>query len=501
MTTTTSTTTGSISSAGIGSGLDVKGIISSLMAVESHPLTLLQNKASTVTTEISAVGQIQSLTSTMADKARALSGSSLWTQTTSSSADPTVVTADTSTGTAIAGDYSVSVQQLAQGQTVTSTALPSAASTLNAGTLTIQLGTYVSDGATPATTTFTNQPAASAVSITIGAGETSLSAIRDKINAANAGVSASIITDANGSRLSLRSTTTGAANGFKITATEAVDDGNPATGLSSLNFDATGATSQLALNQFALNAKATVNGIAIESATNKLSNISDGLSLTLLKKSDTPVDVNVASDTASMQKAITDFVSAYSALQSYISLQTKYDASTTVAAGTARKDGPLEGDPSIIGFQNQLRGIVNTTSTTSSLFSRLSDIGVAVQKDGTLSIASANKLTAALSHPDELQKLFATQGSTNDNTGIAVRFATMADRAVGVDGALFSRSDGLKGELSRNSKQQDDMQVHLDATQARLTAQYQALDTTMSKMNALSSYVTQQVALMQKSGA
>ena len=498
MSTTTSTTTGSISSAGIGSGLDVKGIISSLMAVESQPLTLLQNKASTVTTEISAVGQIQSLTSTMADKARALSSSSLWNQTTSSSADPTIVTADTSTGTAAAGDYSVSVQQLAQGQTVTSSV--AAGTGLTAGTLTIQLGSYTSDGLLPPTTTFANA-ASSAVNITIGAGDTSLSAIRDKINAANAGVSASIITDANGSRLSLRSTTTGAANGFKITAAETADDGNPATGLSALSFDGSSgaASSQLTLNQSALNAKATVNGIAIESATNKLSNISDGLSLTLLKKSDTPVDVNVATDTASMQKAITDFVSAYSALQSYISLQTKYDASTAVTAGTSRQDGPLEGDPSIIGFQNQLRGVINTTSATSSAFSRLSDIGIAVQKDGTLAVSSSTKLTAALANPTELQKLFATQGTTNENTGIAVRFATMADRATSIDGALFSRSDGLKGELSRNQKQQDDMQVHLDATQTRLTAQYQALDTTMSKMSALSSYVTQQVALMQKS--
>ncbi len=499
MSTTTSTTTGSISSAGIGSGLDVKGIISSLMAVESQPLTLLQNKASTVTTEISAVGQIQSLTSTMSDKAHALSSSTLWTQTTSSSADPTIVTADTSTGTAAAGDYSVSVQQLAQGQTVTSTV--AAGTGLNAGTLTIQLGTYTSDGALPPTTTFANATGSSAVNIAIGAGDTSLSAIRDKINAANAGVSASIISDANGSRLSLRSTVTGAANGFKITATETTDDGDPTTGLSALSFDGTtGATaSQLSLNQTALNAKATVNGIAIESATNKLSNISDGLSLTLLKKSDTPVDVNVSIDTASMQKAITDFVGAYSALQSYISLQTKYDSSTAVAAGTARQDGPLTGDPSIIGFQNQLRGVVNTTSTTSTMFARLSDIGIAVQKDGTLSIASTTKLTAAMAHPDELQKLFATQGTSNENTGIAVRFATMADRATSVDGALFSRNDGLKGELSRNQKQQDDMQVHLDATQTRLTAQYQALDTTMAKMSALSSYVSQQVTLMQKS--
>src|SRR5476649_1755987 len=103
--TTLTSSTGSISSVGIGSGLDVNSIISSLMAVESQPLTLLQDKASTVTTEISAVGQIQSLTSTMSDKAHALSSSSLWTQTTSSSADPTIVTADTSTGTAAAGDY------------------------------------------------------------------------------------------------------------------------------------------------------------------------------------------------------------------------------------------------------------------------------------------------------------------------------------------------------------------------------------------------------------
>ena len=498
MTSATSTTTGSISSAGLGSGLDVKGIISSLMAVESQPLTLLQNAASTVTTEISAVGQIQSLTSAMGDKARALSGSTLWTQTTSSTADGSVVTADTSGGTAAAGDYAVSVQQMAQGQTVTSTV--AADSGLTSGYLMIQLGTYSSDTATPPVTSFQGGSAA-AIKVTIGPGDTSLASVRDKINGANAGVSASIITDATGSRLSLRSTTTGAANGFTITATEDADDGDPTKGLSALAFDgSTGAAaSQLTLNQFALNAKAQVNGIAVESATNKLSNISDGLSLTLLRKSDTPVDVSVAIDTASMQKAITDFVSAYSSLQSYISLETKYDSSTAVAAGTARQDGPLTGDPSIIGFQNQLRGVVNTTSTVSSAFSRLSDIGIAVQKDGTLAISSQNKLTAALNNPTELQKLFATQGTTNENTGIAVRFATMADRAVGPDGALASRTAGLQGELSRNSKQQDDMQTHLDATQTRLTAQYQALDTTMSKMSALSSYVSQQVSLMEKS--
>jgi flagellar hook-associated protein 2 len=253
---------------------------------------LLQDKASTVNTEISAVGQIQSLRRRWATRRTRCRRPRCGRRRPRASADPTVVTADTSGGTAAAGDYSVSVQQMAQGQTVT---LASATTALSAGTLTIQLGTYSTDAATPPNTTFASQSGSPPVSITIGPGDTSLSSIRDKINAANAGVAASIITDANGSRLSLRSTTTGAANGFQITATEAADDGNPATGLSALNFDAsTGSTtSQLTLNQFAVNAEATVNGISIESATNKLSNISDGLSLTLLKKSDTPIDVTV----------------------------------------------------------------------------------------------------------------------------------------------------------------------------------------------------------------
>jgi len=481
--------TGSVTSLGVGSGLDVSSIISSLMAVESKPLSLLQSKASTINTEISAVGQIKSLTSTLGDKAQALASASLWNQTTSTSSDTSVVTADTSSGNAVAGDYSVTVQQLAQGQTVTSSPFGSSASTLSQGTLTIQLGTW--SGTPPSS--FATKSGASPVSITIGAGETSLAAIRDKINGANAGVTASIITDANGARLSLRSTATGAENGFKITASETVDDGDATTGLSALTYDPS-AGSQLTLNQGALNAKATVNGIGVESASNTLANISDGLSLTLGKVSATPVDVKVGTDTTSMTNAINDFVKAYNALNSYIHDQTKYDA-------TSKSGGPLQGDPSIIGFQNQMRSILNTDSTASSMFSRLSDIGVTVQADGSLA-ANSTKLSAALANPAQVKALFATDGATNAGTGFAVRFSNLCDQSLDVtNGNLSTRYSGLQGELKRNSTEQDNMQTHLDATQARLTAQYQALDTAMSKMSALSSYVSQQISLMQKSSS
>jgi flagellar hook-associated protein 2 len=491
--TTTTSATGSVSSLGIGSNIDVNSIISGLMAAESQPLTLLQNKASTINTQISAVGRIQSLASTMGDKAKALSSLTLWKQTTSSSADASVVTADTSSGTAVSGKYSVTVQQLAQSQTVTAGALPSSASTLGSGTLTIQLGTW--SGTPPSS--FADKSGSSPVAITIDSSSTSLSSIRDKINGANAGVTASIITDASGSRLSLRSTTTGEENGFKITATEDTDDGNPATGLSALTYDPSGANSQLSLNQPAKNALATVNGISVVSASNTLANISDGLSLTLQKVSTTPVDITVASDTASMQKAITDFVSAFNSLNSEIHTDTKYAPGAAVAQGTSTTDGPLQGDPSIISIQNQLRGIINTTSTTSTMYSRLSDIGITVQPDGSLA-TNSTKLSAALTHPDELKALFTTQGTTPADTGIMVRFSSLTTQALGTDGTLQSRASGLQSQLSRNSDQQTEMQTHLDQTQARLTAQYQALDTTMAQMNALSSYVTQQVALMEK---
>jgi flagellar hook-associated protein 2 len=486
--TTTTSVSGSVNSLGIGSGLDVNSIISSLMAAESQPLTDLQNKASSINTEISSVGQIKSLASTFGDKAQALSSLSLWQQTASTSSDSSVVTADTSSGGAVAGDYSVTVQQLALGQTVTSSALSSSDATVGQGTLSIQLGTWSGTDTPPSN--FAKKAGADPISITIGAGD-SLAAIRDKINAAGAGVTASIITDATGARLSLRSTATGAENGFQITETDKDANGAPLTGLSALTYDPSGGASGLSWNQSAQNAEATVNGIPVESASNTLSNVSDGLSLTLSKVSATPVDVQVSADTNSMKSAINDFISAFNSLNSYIQDQTKYDA-------TSKTGGPLEGDPSILGFQNQLRGVINLDSSASTMYARLSDIGITVQADGSLA-ADSTKLTAALQNPKQLQALFATQGTDNASSGFAVRFSNLVTQALDpIDGQLTTRYTGLQGELQRNSDDQTNMQTHLDAEQARLTAQYQALDTTMSQMSALSSYVSQQMAALPK---
>ena len=190
---------GSITSTGIGSGLDVTSIISKLMAVEQRPLTELQTQATTLNTTLSNVGKMRGYFADLQTKANALTSTTLWGGTTASSSDNAAVKVSTSTG-ATTGNYDITVSQLAVGQTVTSGVFAGSTAALNEGSLTIELGTYGS-GAPAAD--FTPKSGSTAITVSIGAGETSLAAVRDKINSANAGVTASIVTDASGARLSL----------------------------------------------------------------------------------------------------------------------------------------------------------------------------------------------------------------------------------------------------------------------------------------------------------
>jgi flagellar hook-associated protein 2 len=480
---------GSISSAGIGSGLDVASILSQLMTVEQRPLTLLQDQATTLNTKLSNVGKLQGYFSDLRDKANALTSTSLWGGALATSSDSTAVKVSTSTGAAT-GSYAVNVGHLAVGQTVTGNALASSASTLGEGTLTIELGSY---GAGDPAADFSAKSGASPVTIAIGSGETSLAGLRDKINAADAGVVATIVTDASGARLSLRSKETGAENAFRISATETVDDGNPATGLSALAYDATGAGSPMARTMTAANADVTINGIAITSASNTLSNVVDGLTLTLTKPTTSAVDVSVAADTASVKTAVTNFVSAFNTLAAFIKTQTAYNADSKTA-------GALQGDQSTLALQSQLRMVLNEGSSASSSWSRLSDIGLTLKADGTLDTDNT-KLDNALGNLPELKKLLATDGGSSAESGFVRRFKRLADAALGSDGVFESRSAGIRASVTRNGKSQTAMEERLKQTEARLRAQYSALDTKMASLNNLSTYMTQQIAQFNKSTA
>lgn len=472
-----------VSSLGIGSGLDSEGIIKALMSVESQPLSLLQQQEADYKTRLSSIGQLQSLTATMRDKASAISSVSLWNQTRFSSSNTAVVSGSSSSG-APAGNYSVKVNALAASQTVTSAAFETSESALSAGSLQIELGTW-----DDATNTFTAN--GTTKTITISDDANTLEDVRDAINNADAGVTASIINDANGARLSLRSTETGADNGFRITATESVDDGNVAEGLSALGYDAAVTDTPMDLNQAGANAEATINGIDVESATNTMTNVADGLTLTLSSLSDTAVEVTVDQDTDAIKTAINDFVTAFNALAAYIKTQTAYNAST-------KTGGPLQGDRTTIGFQWQLRGVINAGSTASTEWSRLSEVGITMTKDGNLSV-STSELDDALEDPTELRKLLATDGDDSEGSGFMDRFKDLGNAVLDTDGSLETLQTSYENRIKDLDKRQASMEDRLTQTEARLRAQYEALDTTMAKMSALSSYVTQQMASLSSS--
>lgn len=474
--------TGTISSAGIGSGLDVETIVTKLMAIEQQPLKLLQNTATTIQTKISAFGGLQSSVSAFRDAALALTNPSTWSGTAGTSSDAGSVGVS-STASAVAGSYAVTVQALATTQSVASTAFAASSSTVGSGTLHINLGQW---SAAPAST-FTAASGATGLDIVVTDTDT-LATLRDKINAAGAGVSASILTDTSGARLVLNSSATGAANGFQITAA------NGASGnLAALAYDPPNSTGTT-LTQSAANAAATINGLSVSSATNSLSDMIQGVTLTLFKVSSTPVQISVAQDTTATKTAIQGFVTAYNALATLLTTDTKYDSGTSTA-------GVLQGDSTAVTLQRQLRNLLGASSGASTVFTTLSQAGLETQADGTLKINDA-KLTSAMGKLPELKKLFANSDTTNPaNDGIVRRLRVLSDSLVNSDGLLTTRTEGLNTSLKTNQKSQDAMNDRLAAVEARMRAQYTALDTKMATLNTLSTYMTQQIANWNKTNA
>src|SRR5512143_830893 len=254
------------------------------------------------------------------------------------------------------------------------------------------------------------------------------------VNAANAGITATVLTDASGARLVFTSSTTGAANGFKVTVTDN-DGGNVYTsGLSALAFDPSVGVVTMSRALAAANASALINGATVTSATNSLTNVIDGMTLQLQRVTTAPVQITTASDKDAVRKKIEDFVKAYNDLNNELATDTKYDAATKAA-------GTLQGDSAAVSLRNGLRSMLGGTSGASTVFTRLADIGFNVQRDGTVSLDST-KLDNALANLGELKKVFSNSDTvTPANNGFATLFRQFADQAVGVDGTIAARTD------------------------------------------------------------
>lgn len=469
-----------ITSTGIGSGLDVNSIVTQLVALERRPIEQLQTEASKLDTRLSSFGKIQSSLDALRSAARSLTDTTTWKAATGQSGDSAAVGVTVSSGTS-PGSYSVNVTHLAAAQMNATSALATASSPVGQGTLTIDIGAWADD-----LSLFTPKSGTSTVTISIGPGEDTLEKIRDKINAqSDLGVRASIVNDANGSRLVMQSRTTGVENGFRVQVSD--DDGvsDDDNGLSRLAYDPENSVAVSLRNQAGANAKATINSLPVESATNTLSDVIDGVSLTLSRTTTSPVDVTVSRDATSMRKAIDTFVSAYNDMVKLMRDQTKFDA-------TSKAAGPLQGDRTAIAILGQMRSAMGGSSSASGTFTRASDIGLQIQTDGTLKTTSS-KLDAAIVNVDELQKFFATSTTSSATNGLADRLRKLADALIGAEGAVPSRQEGLRKLKTVNSDRQQALEDRVAATEKRLRAQYQTLDTNMARLTSLQNYVSQQI--------
>ncbi len=499
---------GTISSLGIASGIDSNSIVSQLVALEKIPLTALQAQATVDNAQITAFGTMQSEFSALADAANAMVPATAWQAKTASSSNTAAatITADT---TASPTSFSLDVDALAKGQSVASGQITTGGF-VGSGTLTIQLGSWTpASGSTAATfTAGSNQPS---VAVAIGATDT-VATIASKINAANAGVVATAFNDGTHDRLLLSSASTGVVSGFQVTATDSnnapITDG---TGLSQLAFDPTQTADPNSGNygmaasgnpvQYAQDAKARINGLAVTSSTNTLANNIPGVTISLLgttttgygtaSQANNSVSMAVTQDVTGVVKNVEAFVTAYNTLATDLSSSTAYDASTNTAS-------LFQADGSILGLQSILRSMVGSISNGSSAYQRLSDVGIQVQTDGTLAI-DTTALSAAANNGTEMQKLFTTDNNNMGTDGFALKFGDFCSGALAAGGLVATKAAALQAVLTQNSTDQADVNTKAAAVEARLKTQYAALDGQMASLNALNSYVAQQITTWNKS--
>lgn len=472
--------TSSISSLGVGSGLDAESIVSKLVALERQPIKQLQTEAAKLQTKISAYGKIQAAVSALKDAAQKLTNPAIWQSTSATSADSSSVQFATTAGAAT-GNYNVSVSTLAASQSVVSNKIfGSATDLVGQGTLTIDMGSW-SGGA------FTPKTGNTSLSIAIEPTD-SLEVVRDKINSLGSGVAASIVNDASGARLVMTSKETGVANGFRVKVTNDQDANNTdSQGLSALAYDPQGGTTGTTLNQAPSDALATINGITVRSSSNTFANVLSGITVTANKVTTGPVTVTVGQDTAGVASAITDFATAFTALTSLLKSNTDYNASS-------KTGGALQGDSAAVGTLNQFRALLGSSNSGSAVFTTLASIGLESKPGGALSV-NTTKLNSALSNLTEVRKLFANvDASDASKNGFATRVNTLASSLLGIDGVLTTKPAGLSSSVKLNEKRQEQMDDRVALYEKRLRAQYTALDKAMASISTQSNYVSQMIA-------
>lgn len=444
----------SITALGVGSGLDLNGLLDQLQQGENQKLTPITTQKTSYQAKISAFGSLSSALSTLQDTMQALSDPSAF-QAVKSTVSGTALTAATTSDTP-PGDYQIHVDQRAQASSVATMGVASSTASLGAGEVNFTLA----NGST--------------MSVSISQGASSLEDIRDAINAQNGGVRASLINDGSGQPYRL--------------VLQAADTGSAAS-VSSVQFTgALGGALQLdaSTQQAGQDAKLTINGIAVQSASNVVEGAIQGVTLNVASSGD--ASLQVTRDGDAINAGVHKFVDAYNSLVQVLGGLSGYDASTQTA-------GILLGDSTVRSVQSQLRSALSGAVDNGGAFKVLSDVGVTLQLDGTLKVDDATLNKAINNNLGALTQFFAG-GTAAD--GLADQVDTMVGNMTGSNGLIGSATDSLNQSISQLNDQYDRTQQQIDATMAMYKQQFSQLDSMIAQMNSTSSYLTQQFDAMSK---
>jgi flagellar hook-associated protein 2 len=397
-----------ITASGIGSGLDINGLVSQLIAVERQPLALLNQRESRYQAQLSAYGSLKGAISAFQTSMSGLANLARYQGVTSSVADTTIASVSAN-AKAVPGDYALEVKQLAQAQKLVSGSFTNVSDPVGTGTLTIQFGGMVSGD-------FTLNPDLASVDITINNSNSGLSGIRDAINAADTDVRATLLNDGSGHRLVLTSKSTGLTNGFRVLVTDTSDASNTDNaGLSRLAFDPealAGSGKNMTEMVSASDSIIKLDGIDNISHTgNVLTDVIEGVTLTLKKKSETGVatTLTLQADKAGTESAVRKFVSAYNELNNTVSSLTAYNAD--------RKQGSiLQGDSSALLILSRLRSMAGGVSgSASAAYTSLSQAGISFQSNGQLAVNETRLQEVLSGNPADLAALFANTAKATDS--------------------------------------------------------------------------------------
>ncbi len=397
-----------ITSTGLGSGLDITGLVTKLVDAQRQPVAAqLDRKEADLQARLTSYGTFKSALSDFRTSLAGLRQDSGFAALKAISSDESVMTAQVAAN-ADPGDYRLEVKQLAQAHSLASGAFADPGEIVGSGTLTIRFGSTDYDPNTQTYNGFTQNPQQGVLTLNLDSTNNTLSGLRDAINGADAGVTASIVYDGSGYRLVLSSSGTGAANSMQIGVGDVDGNDTDAAGLSRLAFNAS--ATQMSQTVAAQDAVVSINGLDVTSASNSLDKTLKGVTLDLHRASPgETIQLNVAADSSGIVDSVGKFVENYNALVSTVKDLTAYNPDT-------QQGGVLLGDASVRTGMLQIRRVMGdmVSGLEKSSIRTLVDLGIKTQADGTLEF-DQGKLQAALkTDPQGVAAVFSVTGIESD---------------------------------------------------------------------------------------